>query len=534
VLLFFSRALGSILLWDIALRRLGFARQVRRGRAARFQAIARRFRKLAGELGGVWIKVGQFLSARVDVLPESVTQELADLQDEVDPEPLSAMLSVAQSEFDGDLEAHFPWLEPSPLASASLGQVHRARLPTGQDVVVKIQRPGIHQLIEVDLAALKTVISWLKRYKPITRRADLDALYEEFSSTLWEEVDYVAEAKNARHFADMFSGDERVRIPDVHGTHSTERVLTLEDVYFIKITDYAAIEAAGVDREEVASRLLDTYLHQIFRRGFFHADPHPGNLFVEPLEDGEWRLVFVDFGMVGELTQKNWEGLRQLVIAVGTQDVDRVIRAYQQLDMLLPTADLGRLRQVEGAFIERFWGKSMRELREIHPQEMRAIAQEYRDVLYEMPFQLPSNLIFLGRCVAILSGMCTGLDPDFNLFAHLVPFAQELLAEERGEWLDELLDWLIEQGEALLTMPARMDSVLTQLERGEIVVAARPGPEFQQDLARLTGAVRGLAGAVLTSALLITGALLYLNGELLLGAIAAALALITLGWILLR
>jgi predicted unusual protein kinase regulating ubiquinone biosynthesis (AarF/ABC1/UbiB family) len=202
--------------------------------------------------------------------------------------------------------------------------------------------------------------------------------------------------------------------------------------------------------------------------------------------------------------------------------------------MLLPGADLGRLRQAEGAFLDRFWGKSMRELRRIHPQEMRTLAREYRDVLYEMPFQLPSNLIFLGRCVAILSGMCTGLDPDFNLFAHLVPFAERLVAEERGEWLDEILEWLIAQGEALLTMPSRMDSMLTRLERGEIVVAARPGPGFQEDLTRLTGAVRGLAAAVLFSALLITGALLYLNGEGTLGAISGALALITLGWILLR
>lgn len=534
VLFFFSRALGSILLWDILLRRLGLARPVRRSRPARLRSIARRFRRLAGELGGVWIKVGQFLSARVDVLPESVTQELSDLQDEVDPEPLRAMLSVAQAEFDGELQAHFPWLDPSPLASASLGQVHRARLDSGEEVVVKIQRPGIHQLIEVDLRALKTVISWLKRYEPITRRADLDALYEEFSSTLWEEVDYIAEAENARRFAEMFSGDEHIRIPAVHDSHSTKRVLTLEDVYFIKITDYDAIEASGVDRREVATRLLETYLHQIFRQGFFHADPHPGNLFVEPLEDGEWRLVFVDFGMVGGLTQKNWEGLRQLVIAVGTQDVDRLLQAYQQLDMLLPDADLRRLRQAEGAFLDRFWGKSMRELRRIHPQEMRALAQEYRDVLYEMPFQLPSNLIFLGRCVAILSGMCTGLDPDFNLFLHLAPFAERLVAEERGEWLDEILDWFIEQGGALLTMPSRMDSMLTRLERGDVVVAARPGPEFQRDLERLTGAVRGLAGAVVFSALLITGALLYLNGEMGFGAIAGALALITLAWILLR
>lgn len=534
VLLFFSRAVGSILFWDIALRRLGMARWVRRTRAARFQAVARRFRGLAAELGGVWIKVGQFLSARVDVLPQSVTQELTDLQDEVDPEPLEAMLSVAQAEFEGRLSDHFPWFDPSPLASASLGQVHRATLPTGESVVVKVQRPGIHELIRVDLSALNTVISWLKRYRPLSRRADLDALFEEFSSTLWQEIDYLAEAENARRFAAMFADDDEIRIPMVHAAHSTRRVLTLEDVYYIKITDYEAIQAAGVDRRAVAVRLLETYLRQIFMEGFFHADPHPGNLFVQPLEDSRWRLVFVDFGMVGELTERNWEGLRQLVIAVGTQDTGRLIQAYQALDMLLPWADLERIGEAEGAFLQRFWGKSMRELREIHPKEMRDLTREYRDVLYEMPFQLPSNLIFLGRCVAILSGMCTGLDPDFNLFAHLVPFAERLLTEEREAWMDELLDWLVEQGGALMRMPARMDSVLTRLESGDLTVSAKPGAEFQASLTRLTNAINKLSGAVLFSALLITGALLYLNGKSVFSAVATALALIVFIWTLRR
>ncbi len=534
VLLFFGRAVASILFWDIGVRRLGMAGWVRRTREARFRRIARRFRELAAELGGVWIKVGQFLSARVDVLPESVTQELADLQDEVDPEPLEAMLSVAQAEFEGALSDHFPWFDPAPLASASLGQVHRARLSSGEHVVVKVQRPGIQDLIRVDLAALRTVISWLKRYRPISRRADLDALFEEFRSTLWQEVDYLAEADNARRFAAMFAADAEIRIPEVHGAHSTRRVLTLEDVYFIKITDYDAIEAAGVGRQEVAVRLLETYLRQIFIEGFFHADPHPGNLFVQPLEEGRWRLVFVDFGMVGQLTDRNWDGLRQLVIALGTQDAGRLIQAYQSLDMLLPGADIARIREAEGAFLGRFWGKSMRELREIHPQEMRDLAREYRDVLYEMPFQLPSNLIFLGRCVAILSGMCTGLDPDFNLFAHLVPFAERLLAEEREAWLDELLEWLVEQGGALLRMPARMDSVLSRLESGDLTVSARPGAEFQASLTRLTNAISKLSGAVLFAALLIAGTLLYLNGELVGSAVAGALALIVFIWTLRR
>jgi predicted unusual protein kinase regulating ubiquinone biosynthesis (AarF/ABC1/UbiB family) len=316
---------------------------------------------------------------------------------------------------EGDV-ARFPWFDPEPLASASLGQVHRARLPSGEQVVVKVQRPGIEQILAVDLKALGRVVAWLGRVKGIRRRADLQALLAEFSKTLWAELDYLAEGENARRFARMFSKNPAVRIPKVHLSHTTRRVLTLEDVYFIKITDYSAIEAAGVSRAEVAQRLFKTYLTQIFRRGFFHADPHPGNLFVEAGGEQGWRLVFVDFGMVGRLNAQAMQGLRELAVAVGARDVDRLLRAYQTLGMILPGADLGRLRQAEEALFERLWGRSMRELAAIQPREMREFSHQFRDLLYELPFQVPTDLIFLGRCVAILSGMCTGLNPDFNLF----------------------------------------------------------------------------------------------------------------------
>ena len=326
VLVFFGRIFLTAFVWEIVLRRLGLARWSRRTAAARYRTWARRYRGLAGRLGGVWIKVGQFLSARVDVLPESVTAELAGLQDEVAPEPADRLIPVIEAELGRSLSEAFREFERPPLASASLGQVHRARLRDGTPVVVKVQRPGIEDILAVDLAALRTVIGWLKRFRAIARRADLDALYGEFSRTLWDEIDYIKEADNARRFADMFAEQADVRVPRVHDGHSTRRVLTLEDVYFIKVTDYAAIEAAGVAREEVAARLFRTYMHQIFEVGFFHADPHPGNLFVEALDGGRWRLVFVDFGMVGRLTPEARAGLRDMAIGLGTRDLDRLMR----------------------------------------------------------------------------------------------------------------------------------------------------------------------------------------------------------------
>jgi predicted unusual protein kinase regulating ubiquinone biosynthesis (AarF/ABC1/UbiB family) len=534
VLMYFGSVTLSIIWWHIILRNLGLRAVVRRGMRSRFQRWARRFRRLATRLGGIWIKVGQFLSARVDVLPDIVTKELSGLQDEVPAEAFNAMVAVVQAEFGDDMEGKFHEFDEEPLASASLGQVHRAKLTDGEEVVVKIQRPHIHELIRIDLAALQVVIGWLKRFKPVAKRVDLDALFAEFSRTLWEEVDYLAEADNARRFKEMFANDASVRIPDVYEEQTTKRVLTLEDVYHIKITDYDAIQQAGVDLAEVADRLFRTYLRQIFEEGFFHADPHPGNLFVEPISDESWRLIFVDFGMVGELKSNAKAGLREIAIAVATKDADRLISGYQKLGVILPGADLDRIREAEAMIFDRFWGKSMRELTSIDHREMHKFAREYRDLLYELPFQVPADLLFLGRCVAILSGMCTGLNPDFNLFEGLMPFAERILKEEDEDWSEIILEWLKEQALLIANLPKRIDSLIQTIERGELVIMTRPTPELDERLVSITLGVNRLAAAVVFTALLVTGALLYLNGEGILGASLMGLSIVTIWWVLRR
>ncbi len=531
---FFTRTALGVFFWDVLLRGVGLRSLSRRTAPRRYRNAARRYRALAVRLGGVWIKVGQFLSARADVLPEFVTSELEHLQDEVPGEATEHMLAVVEAEFGAAVTEIYARFDPDPLASASLGQAHRAELPSGEAVVVKVQRPGIEEIIRVDLRALQAAVNWLKRFKAISRRADLDALLDEFSSTLWAELDYLAEADNARAFGEMFAQDPAVRIPAVYEQFTTRRVLTLEDVYFIKINDHATIEAAGVDRSDVAERLFQTYLRQIFVEGFFHADPHPGNLFVQPLEGGDWRLVFVDFGMVGRLSPRAKEGLRDLAVAIGTRDLDRMLQAFQTLEVLLPGADLARIRQAVAAVFDRFWGRNMRELMEMHPREMRQFSQQFRDVLYEMPFQVPADLIFLGRCVGILSGMCTSLNPEFNVFEGLTPFARQLLAEEGADWAEALLQWMEREGRALASLPSRLDSMLVRIERGEMTVTAKAAPELDRNLERLSSAINRLVAAMVFTVLLVVGALLYLNGEPILGGIGLAIALLAAFWVLLR
>jgi predicted unusual protein kinase regulating ubiquinone biosynthesis (AarF/ABC1/UbiB family) len=351
---------------------------------------------------------------------------------------------------------------------------------------------------------------------------------------LYEEIDYVQEADNAEMFYENFTDNPDVHVPRVVRDLSTRRVLTLEDVYAIKITDYDEITSTGIDRGDVAVRLLGTYLQQIFEDGFVHADPHPGNLFVTPLpsEDGdpaEWQLTFVDFGMVARVPDSIRDSLRELVIAVGTRDASRVVKAYQMLDMLLPGADLELIEQAEAQVFDRFWGMSMKEIRSISPGEIREFAHQYRDLMLNMPFQIPQNLLYLGRTVAILSGMCTGLDPDFNLWLQLAPYARKLVEEETSSGIDFWLDELGEMLQALLMLPGQTSRVLTQVEGKGLVVQS---PQVSQEVRSLTRSVDRLTGGVVFAALLIGGVMLLNAGNQAYGGGLLGASGLALLWVL--
>lgn len=542
ILIFFARVIISLIFWELLTPIVGLRSVSLRTRPDRLKRIAIRFRTLATEMGGVMIKVGQFLSTRVDVLPEEITVELSNLQDEVAPESFQDIRQVAELELGGSLQNFFQEFQEEPMAAASLGQVHQAILHEPENgidqVVVKVQRPNIEMIIATDLAALKTVGRWIKRYRPISKRADVPALLQEFATITYEEIDYLAEGKNAETFAVYFRNRTGVRVPKVVWTHTAKRVLTLENVQAIKITDYQTISAAGIERAAVAQRLFETYLQQIFEDGFFHADPHPGNLFVAPdlpvstESEGDhgdgmvgWTLNFVDFGMVGRVPPNIRAGLREMAIGIGTQDTARLVKSYQMLGVLLPGADLERIREMEAMVFQQFWGKSMTELQQINWDDMHSFAKEFREIIYEMPFQIPENLIFLGRCVAILAGMCTGLNPDFNVWEGLAPFARKIIQEETQGgwefWRAEIGDW----GKLIFNLPRRLDSTLQKLEQGKMAVDT---PSLNRQAARLERTGRRLISSVVFAVFFFSGVQLFLADEVSFGVVLLVISTIPL------
>lgn len=453
--------------------------------------VLRDFRETAVEMGGLLIKLGQFFGARADLLPPDALAELASLQDEVRPEPFPLIAEALEREYDAPLSEVFASVDSEPAGSASLGQVHRAVLRDGRVAALKIQRPGIERIVRVDLQALRLTLTVVRWIAPAADRiTDLRALYREFSRTVFEELDYQREGRNAEQFARLFASDDRIVVPKVYWERTTRRALALEWVDGIKITDFAGLDAAGLDRAALARKLADSYFTQALDSGFFHADPHPGNIMAQPIagQPSQARLVFVDFGMMGTITPRARRGLRACFVGAVQSDAALLLDGLDQLGFIAEEANRDALEQVIGALLTRFTGVPLSQLGQVGPHEA---LEDIGDVLYDQPFRLPAQFAFFGRAVGMLSGLTAALTPNFNFLEVAAPHAQKLISEFSGGGIlgvlgatsfENLAQNVLRESLAitrsLAQLPRQVNRIIEKAERGDLRVIIEPAPGF--------------------------------------------------------
>lgn len=471
------------------------------------------------ELGPTFIKVGQLFSTRADLFPAEYVDELSKLQDQVPAFTYEQVSKIIETDFGKPLNQLFKSFDPIPLAAASLGQVHKAQLYTGEDVVVKIQRPGLKKLFTIDLAILKKIAQYFQNHPKWGKGRDWVGIYEECCKILWEETDYLNEGRNADTFRRNFRGEDWLKVPRVFWRYTSPRVLTLEYMPGIKISHYEAIEAAGLDRKILARLGAKAYLHQLLNDGFFHADPHPGNIAVS--SDGA--LIFYDFGMMGQIKTNVREKLMQTLFGIAQKDAERVVSSLVDLGALTRTDDMGPVRRSIQYMLDNFMDKPFEE------QSVAAISDDLYEIAYDQPFRFPATFTFVMRAFSTLEGVGKGLDPEFNFMEVAQPFAMQLMTDMNGNVTGSILDEIGRQAAQVsstaLGLPRRIDDTIEKLERGDIRVRVR-STESDRLLRRLGTIGIGTNYTLLISALTISATLLFVSGYIQIAAIVLGLTLI--------
>jgi predicted unusual protein kinase regulating ubiquinone biosynthesis (AarF/ABC1/UbiB family) len=497
--------------------------------AARRKAQAVWIRNTFLDLGPTFIKIGQLFSTRADIFPSEYVEELSKLQDKVPAFSYEQVESIIEQELGKKIPELFPNFEPIPLAAASLGQVHKAVLYSGESVAVKVQRPGLKKLFEIDLKILKGIARYFQNHPQWGRGRDWLGIYEECSRILWEEIDYLSEGRNADTFRRNFRAFTWVKVPRVYWRYATSKVITLEYLPGIKVSQYEALEAAGIDRKLIARYGAEAYLHQLLNDGFFHADPHPGNLAVSP----EGALIFYDFGMMGRIKANVREGLMETLFGVAQKDGDRVVQSLITLGAIAPIEDMGPVRRSVQYMLDHFMDKPFEN------QSVAAISEDLYEIAYDQPFRFPATFTFVMRAFSTLEGVGKGLDPEFNFMEVAKPYAMQLMTNNNGSegnsFLNELSRQAVQVGNTAFGLPRRLEDTLDKLERGDMRLRVR-SIETERLLRRQGNIQLAISYALIINGFTLSATILIVNHyiwlALLTGLIAAAISVILIRMLL--
>ena len=485
------------------------ARLRKAGRPVKNRSVAARLRMALEELGPTFIKLGQLLSTRSFLLPPSFIEELACLQDNVKPVDFESVRQILQDEI-GDLSVCFSSFDPNPIASASIAQVYRATLPNGEAVIVKVQRPQLNRLIQVDMDILHDLATLVQRHVEEAEQINPVGMIDELRRSMLLELDFTNEARNIELFAAQHSHNPHVRLPRLYWDLCSPRVITMEYIDGIKVTQFEELRNAGISLQELAHLGAQFIFSQIFDNGFFHADPHPGNLFVT--RDG--RLAPVDYGIMGRLDQWMIAKISDLTIGLWRRDVELLISVLVDLGALSIDIDHRALQFDLAEYLHRYYGLPLNRI------DMRQLLQHGVDLINRHHLRIPPNLMLLGKTIGAYEDLARKLDPDFNLLAEIQPFIKKMILRrlDVGKALYESTKTLRDLYDLAKTAPREFEWILRRMRQGRFAIELqhRGIQTFIQEMDR---SFNRLSLSLIIAALVIASSMIMMldRGPILLG-----------------
>jgi ubiquinone biosynthesis protein len=465
--------------------------------------IAERVRHTLEDLGPTYIKLGQLMSGRGDLLPPGFADELTKLLDAAPPFSYEEVAREIEKELGAPPEQIFASFERTPIAAASIGQVHRASLAEGERVVVKVQRPNIQSIVQSDLDLLMRQAQFLQRRSEAARNYNAVEIVDELGYALKNELDYMAEAQNIERFYQSYADDPSIRIPRVYWEYTTRRVIVMEEIEGIKLTELQRLREEGYDLPAIADVGNHFYLRQIFEDGFFHADPHPANIMVAGNQ-----LAILDFGMVAFLSPRLREYLGDLLVGVITQNTEQVITVLVRMGVVTRATDLRELERDIQRMLARYLGLPLQQM------DIAKILSEVFSISFMHHIRLPSDFAMLIRTIIILNGVGSQLDPDYKLVEALEPFVRQLVQDKMS--IKRIGGSAVRTFEALnmlaQRLPNRLDDLWDQLDEGELTVGVSVR-DLRMIIQRLDRVANRLAFALVVAALIIGSALILMGGE---------------------
>ena len=430
---------------------------------------AKQLRQILTRLGPTYIKVGQALSTRPDLIRKDFLDELIKLQDQLPPFDNRLAFAIIESQLGRSVDEVYREISPNPIAAASLGQVYKAQLHTGETVAVKVQRPNLRPKLSLDLYLMRLIASIVEPWLPLNLGHDLTLIVDEFGIKLFEEIDYLNEARNAAKFAENFAGDPEVKVPVIYNQYSGTKILTLEWIDGIKLTDLDKLEAAGLDVDNLIKIGVTSGLRQLLEYGFFHADPHPGNLFATL--DG--RMAYIDFGMMDQLTESMKETIASAVVELINKDYQALAQDFVNLGFLTPNTDITPIVPALEVVLGKAVGESVSDF------NFKTITDEFSGLMYEYPFRLPAKFALIIRSLITQEGLALSLNPDFKIVEVSYPYvSQRLLTGESPQLRRRLLDILIKDGKFQWERLENMIKIASSDDSFDILPTARLGLEY--------------------------------------------------------